>query len=112
MSDAPSNTEQNNDKVSTNLLAKAFFDKLRRDGPMRDKVGQSFVRLFSQAAADPLKNLSSHSATEGEGDLSDEIDDTLSESRRFRQLRIEIVKEFSDMPKDPDSNPAKDTHKK
>ena len=96
MSDASSNADQTNDEVPKYLLAKKFFDKLRKDGPMRDKVGQSFVRHFSEPAVDPLKEYRLHTdKSDSESDLSDDIEEPISPARRLRQLRAEIMNEFS-----------------
>jgi hypothetical protein len=115
MSDASSNAEQTNDEVPKNLLAKKFFDKLRKDGPKLDKVGQSFVRHFSQPAANHLNQQPSQDLTE----LTDDTEEALSPARRFRQLRIEIIqlrkelmKDLTDRPKDSDSHPGNEADKK
>ena len=96
MSDASSNAEQTNDEVPKNLLAKKFFDKLRKDGPKLDKEGQSFVRHFSQPAAKHLNQQPSQDLTE----LTDDTEEALSPARRFRQTRVEIIKLKQELDKE------------
>lgn len=91
MSDTSSENQQNNEAAPENPLAKMFFDKLRKDGPKRDRVGQSFVRHFSQPVSDPLRR-STDADAQQQQDLIDDTDDVISPARRFRQERIEIIK--------------------
>jgi len=109
MSDESSKGDQTNDGVPKNPLAKEFFDKLIKDGPKRDKVGQSFVINFSQTAQNPIKESSSDTEKQSQIDLGNEWDDTISASRSLRQLRVEIIKEVREIRKESDSKPTNDT---
>lgn len=113
MSNTPSNNYQSNEDDDSRPLAKKFFDKLRKDGPKRDKVGHAYVRHISGQAQNPLELASSKS-----DELSNQTDllygeqDKPSGTRMLRQLRTEIRRELAEMQKHLDSNPANPTNEK
>ncbi|MBU6159129.1 MAG: hypothetical protein KGP35_08875 [Bacteroidetes bacterium] len=113
MSDTPSNNIQSNEDDNSNPLAKAFFDKLRKDGPKRDRVGIAYVRHLSAQGNNPVPPPSVKS--EEANDQSDflyeeEEEDKPSGARLLRQLRQEIKNEFSDLWNKKDSNSGNPTN--
>ena len=60
-------------------IGKKFLDELKDKGPNLDLVGKTVVRTT-------LSN-----------SIKDELDEPLSEARKFRKLRIDIVKEMDEI---------------
>ena len=113
MSDTPSNNHQSNEDDNSNPLAKAFFDKLRKDGPKRDKVGQAYVRHISVEIQNPLGTvLSKSDEISNDSDVFDEEENKPSGARMLWQLRAEIRKDVAEIRKQLDSNSADPTNEK
>ncbi len=60
-------------------IGKKFLDELKDKGPNLDSVGKTVVKTT-------LSN-----------SIKDELDEPLSEARKFRKLRIDIVKEMDEI---------------
>jgi hypothetical protein len=70
---------KNKSSEEIRAIGKKFLDELKDKGPNLDLVGKTVVRTT-------LSN-----------SIKDELDETLSEARKFRKLRIDIVKEMDEI---------------
>jgi hypothetical protein len=70
---------KNKSSEEIRAIGKKFLDELKDKGPNLDLVGKTVVRTT-------LSN-----------SIKDELDETLSEARKFRRLRIDIVKEMDEI---------------
>ena len=64
------------------LLGKKFLDELKEKGPKLDSVGKTVVNISTS------------------NNLNNDLDEPLSETRKLRNLMIEIDKEFGKNKKD------------
>jgi hypothetical protein len=70
---------KNKSSEEIRVIGKKFLDELKDKGPNLDLVGKTVVRTT-------LSN-----------SIKDELDEPLSEARKFRKLRIDIVKEMDEI---------------
>jgi len=70
---------KNKSSEEIRAIGKKFLDELKDKGPNLDLVGKTVVRTT-------LSN-----------NIKDELDEPLSEARKFMKLRIDIVKEMDEI---------------
>jgi len=99
MSDVSSKSHQINEDNPQNL-ADTFFNKLKKDGPKLDKVGEVYVRHLSGQVHNQVPPPSfKDDELDSQSNLLYEEEDKPSGARMLNQLKSEIRKEFSDQKK-------------
>jgi hypothetical protein len=102
MNENLSDKDASEDQPKPVMNAKQFFDILRAKGPSLDRVGKSFVIVSAGQTSNsekPADEVTSDNSSHPNGAPpleDDDFDEPLSGSRRLRQLRAEISKEFTD----------------
>lgn len=95
-----SNSDQLNQGMSTREKGKKLLEELRAMGPDLSLVGKVSVRPLSRQSKEtqtskeqPLKN----TQESNQRNLQQETDSSISPSRQLRKLRIDIIKERSEL---------------